>query len=141
MLSAVRRLVLLALALGALGALVAAGLSAAAAPTPYNGLFLTTVSGKAPQLNGKWLLSITATGAYGVAKEPSPTLLIGGTSTLSGHRIVFVDRIGPLACTGSQVRGTYTWVRSGKKLTLKPVRDTCSGRRAVLASAPFVKLR
>ncbi len=121
-------------------ALLAAGL-AGAATTPYGSVFQTTIRGNAPQLNGKWLLGFSKTGSYEVAKAPSSAVLIGGSSKLSGHRIVFVDKSGPLACSPAQARGTYTWSLAGKTLRLTPVKEACVGRKTVLASAAFVRIR
>jgi hypothetical protein len=132
----------LALPIVVLCALLVAGLPAAASSsTPFGGLFQTTIKGKSAQLNGKWLLSFAPNGAYAVAKEPSTHLLIGGSATISGHTLVFVDKTGPLHCTGTQARASYTWSLSGTTLRLAAVKETCSGRAAVLGSAAFVKLK
>jgi hypothetical protein len=134
------RLRLLALTL-TLGACVTAG-SSAAASTPLAGVYQATIKGSAPQLNGVWLISFAPNGAYAVVKKPSTTkLLIGGLSTVSGHSLAMHDETGPLACIGSQARATYSWALSGKKLRLMIVKDKCAGRAAVLASAPYTKVR
>ena len=107
--------------------------------TPLGTSFQTTLSGKSALLNGTWTLSFSPTGAYTVAKQPSTRILIGGTATVAGHTIVFVDSNGPNACTGSQVRGAYSWTMTAGKLRLKVTSDACSGRATVLGSGTFVK--
>jgi hypothetical protein len=133
-----RRLAPVLLAL-ALAVPVGAALAARAA-SPFGGVYQTTIKGKG-QLNGKWLLSFDTSGIYEVAKEPSTALLIGGISTLAGHTIRFYDQAGPLACVPAQAHATYSWTLSGKKLRLHPVKESCSGRKAVLSSAVFVRIR
>ncbi|HEY4349348.1 MAG TPA: hypothetical protein VGM80_17360 [Gaiellaceae bacterium] len=120
-----------------LSALVVAS-GAAAGRSPLTGIYQAKIKGSAPQLNGTWLINIIANGTYAVAKEPDTnTLLIGGTSAISGKTIVFTDKAGPLAC---KVTGKYSWSLVGKKLKLTKVKDTCSGRVAVLSSAPYTKV-
>ena len=134
-----RPLVVLVLAL-AVGALTSAGVSGAAS-SPLHGVFETTVKGKSSLLNGKWLISFAPNGAYAVVKEPATkTLLIGGVSKVSGHTVALTDKTGPLRCTGSQVNASYSWTISGKTLKLKPTKEACGGRGAVLGSAPFTRV-
>jgi hypothetical protein len=134
-----KRLLALGLTL-VLGTCAAAG--STASTTPLAGVFQATIKGGVPPLNGVWLLSFAPNGAYAVVKEPSTKkLLIGGLSSISGHALALRDKAGPLACRGSQDRASYSWALSGKKLTLTVVKDTCTGRAAVLASAPYTKVR
>ena len=123
-----------------LGGLVLAG-TAVAAPTPVAGVYQATIKGKASLLNGTWLISFAPSGAYTVAKEPATRLpLIGGVSKVSHQSLSFDDKTGPLACTGAQAKAVYSWSRSGSKLILKPVHETCAGREAILASGPLTKV-
>ena len=59
-----------------------------------------------------------------------------GRDTRSAATIVFGHEYGPFACKST---GTYRWSLSGKKLTLKVVKDSCAGRRVVLTSHALVK--
>lgn len=112
---------------------------AGAAASPLKGVFEAKIKSSNAQLKGTWLISFAGTGAYAVAKEPSSTLLIGGSSSVSGHTLTMTDQTGPLACKGGQARATYSWSLSGKKLTLKAVKDACAGRSLILAGA-FTKV-
>jgi hypothetical protein len=69
------------------------------------------------------------------------TLLIGGSSTSSGHKVVLVDKTGPLSCTGASATGKYSWNKSGKTLKLTKVHDPCGGRPLVLAGTSWTKVR
>lgn len=125
---------------GLAAALLAA--SASAASSPLAGVYQVKIKGKITALNGTWLVSIAANGAYAIVKEPSTkTLLIGGTSTVSGGKIAFHDKTGPLACTGASAVGRYSWALSGKSLKLTKTADTCVGRALVLTSSTLVKVR
>jgi hypothetical protein len=112
--------------------------SAAAATSPLEGVYETTIKGQATVLNGIWLISFAGNGTYAVVKAPNTrTLLIGGTSAVSGKSVLLHDKAGPLACAGA---GKYSWIRKGKTLRLKKVKDACSGRVAVLATAAYTKV-
>ncbi len=125
---------------GLVGALLTAG--AATAATPLAGVFQVKIKGSVPALNGTWLVSFAPNGAYTIVKEPSTkTLLIGGSSTASGGKVTFVDKQGPLACTGKTATGMYSWKLSGKRLKLTKVADACSGRALVLTSHSLTKVR
>jgi len=125
--------------LTAVAALALAGVASAAGPV---GIFQTKISGKNAQLDGTWLLSIIANGTYAVVKEPNfKTYLIAGVSKSNAQGIAFADKLGPLACKGASAVGLYAYTLAGKTLTLKPVKDACPGRVAVLSSAPFTKVR
>ena len=125
---------------GLAAALLAA--SATAASSPLAGVFQVTIKGKITALNGTWLVSIAPNGAYAIVKEPSTkTVLIGGTSTVSGTKITFHDKTGPLACAGASAVGKYSWSLSGKTLKLTKVADACGGRALVLTSSTLAKVR
>jgi hypothetical protein len=118
-----------------LGLFLAAS-SVAAAGSPIAGIYVTTISGKPAQLDGKWILSFAGNGGYAVAKAPKTSMiLIGGRSTTAGNTLTMVDGFGPLACTGASARGTYTWTLSGGTLKLVKKHDTCGGRPLVLAGS------
>jgi hypothetical protein len=133
---AVKRIAVLAL----LPAVFAASAFAASTATPLGSSFKATIKGAPAPLSGTWRLAFAANGAYAVSKKPSAAQLIAGAATVSGHTIVFHDHTGPLACTGSAARGTYSWALSGSKLKLTVVKDTCQGRPLILAGAAFTKL-
>ena len=134
----VKRLAVLALVLAAAAG---AASSAGAKTTPFGHTYQTTVKGQPAPLNGVWLIAFTPKGAYTVTKKPSSAALIAGTATVSGRTLAFHDAGGPLACRGGAKTGSYVWTLSGKKLTLKIVKDTCDGRPLILAGAPFTKVR
>jgi hypothetical protein len=119
-------------------ALVCAGV-ASAKTSPLNGVFETKIAGKTGVLNGTWLISFAPNGTYAVVKEPNTsTLLIGGSSAVSGSKVSMVDKAGPLACKSL---GTYSWSLSRKTLRLTRVKDTCAGRVAVLSSTAYTKVQ
>jgi hypothetical protein len=127
--------------LAALVALVAcfAVASAQAASSPIAGVYQLKITN--PRLSGTWQISFSPTGAYAVSKAPkTKTVLIGGTSTTSGHKLVMVDKSGPGSCQGAAAKGTYTWSLSGKSLKLSKVKDTCSGRPDVLTGGTWTKV-
>jgi hypothetical protein len=106
---------------------------AMAAGSPLTGHYQTIIKGKSSALNGTWLMSISANGFYTLAKKPkATTLLVGGSSTVSGKDLTFADHQGPLAC---KAPGQYTFAMAGKTLKFTKVADTCSGRLALLGAA------
>jgi hypothetical protein len=118
-----------------------AGVASAAKATPLEGIYGTVIKSPNATLNGTWLINFVADGTYVVVKEPkSKTLLIGGTSTVSGNKLTLADKAGPLRCTGSSATGTYSWKRNGKTLRFTKVKDTCAGRPLVFASSPWTKI-
>ena len=66
--------------------------------------------------------------------------LIVGKATMKGNTLTFRDASGPLACKGGTA-GRYVFTRSGRKLTLKILKDPCPGRPLILAGGPFTKTR
>jgi hypothetical protein len=131
-----KTLVVLALTIGALSITSIA----TATTSPIAGNFRVTLKGSISVLNGVWLLNVAANGGYKIVKEPTTSqVLISGISTVSGHSLTFTDMGGPLACKGSQASGTYSFTLSGKKLTLKIVKDKCAGRAYVLAASHLTK--
>ncbi len=122
-------------------ALIAVGAASAAKPTPLKGIYGTVIKSSSTALNGTWLINFVADGTYVVVKEPkSKSLLIGGSSTASGDKVTFVDKAGPLRCTGSGATGTYSWKLTGKTLEFTKVRDTCTGRSLIIGRSSWTKL-
>jgi hypothetical protein len=94
------------------------------------GVYQTKIAGAKPAvLNGTWRLSLNKPG-FAITKNLATA--VAGTVTIVGNKITFTDIAGPLRCTGSQVKGTYTWTLKGTTLALKPVSETCAGRKLVL---------
>jgi hypothetical protein len=111
---------------------------AAAATTPFGGTYRTTVEGQVPALNGTWTIAFTSAGGYTVTKRTVAGKLIVGKATTKGNTMTFRDASGPLACRGGTA-GRYVFTLSGRKLTLKILKDPCPGRPLILAGAPFTK--
>jgi hypothetical protein len=117
------------------------GAASAAEATPLKGIYGTVIKSPNAGLNGTWLINFVADGTYVVVKEPgSKTLLIGGSSAVSGNKVTLVDKAGPLRCRGSAATGTYSWKRSGKTLKFTRVKDSCVGRPMVFASSSWTKI-
>jgi hypothetical protein len=114
--------------------------SAGAGTKNVNGLYETKLSGLAVKpLNGDWLLSIAQSRAYAVARNGKT--VIGGKLKISGSTLAFQDVLGPYACQGAQAVGTYSYTLVGKTLKLKKLKDSCSGRVAILTTHPLTKVR
>ncbi len=138
-----RRWLTLLVSIGALAsvALTGVGAASAAKATPLKGIYGTVIKSSNPGLGGTWLINFVADGTYVVVKEPkSKSLLIGGSSTVSGNKVTLVDKVGPLRCTGASANGTYSWKLTGKTLKFTRIKDTCSGRPLVFASTSWTKL-
>ena len=115
---------------------------ASAKPSPLTGVYQTEIKSNNPQLIGTWQISFTGAGKYVVSKAPeTKVLLIGGNSSVSGNSLTIVDKTGPIACSGAQATGKYTWSFSGKTLKFTKVKDTCDGRPEVLTTSPWSKIR
>jgi hypothetical protein len=122
-------------------ALSIVGVGSAAKATPLKGIYGTQIKSSNAGLSGTWLINFVADGTYVVVKEPkAKVLLIGGSSTVSGHRVTLVDKVGPLRCTGKSATGTYSWTITGKSLKFTRVKDTCDGRPLVFASSTWTKI-
>jgi hypothetical protein len=119
-----------ALVLAALVAGLAAASAAASVGLP--GTYVTKVAGAAPSaLNGTWRLAV-APKRFAITKNGRPA--VAGTVALSSKRVTFHDRAGLYRCRPSQAVGTYAWSLRGKSLTLRVVKDACSGRKAILTN-------
>jgi len=120
------------LLVSAIAGTLAVGAGAAANPL-WTHVYRTTIKGAAPAaLNGSWVMTLTPT-TFTVAKT-GQRLAVGGTLSYSGNRVTFRDAAGPVACRGTQAVGTYSWSLVGNRLTLRPVKDSCSGRKAILTN-------
>lgn len=129
-----KRMILVAV-VAAASATATSALGAAQGLSP--GAFTTRIAGAKPAaLNGTWILAMTGP-AFNLIRNK--TTAATGAVTVSGSKITFKDLFGPYRCLGSQATGTYTWKLKGKTLTLKPVKDSCAGRKAVL-SHPFTRI-
>jgi hypothetical protein len=116
--------------------------SAAASFDAIAGTYLVTLDGTDPvvaanKLAGTWTMRLAADGEIFLS---SPETFGSGTGNLSGlafslqgdrfrSNIFYNDFCGSI--------GTYTWARSGGKLSFAPVDDTCQARRTLLATAPW----
>src|SRR5262245_56798802 len=96
--------------------------SSGAATTPFGATYKTVVQGQVPALNGTWRIAFTGAGGYTVTKQAVAGKLIVGKATVKGNTMTFHDASGPLACKGGTA-GRYVWTASGKKLTLKILKD------------------
>jgi hypothetical protein len=119
---------------------VAAGVLAAAASAGYGnplvtGSFRTTITGKAPPLNGTWTLRLKANGRFETLRNGR--VVVRGLGAATAGRLALTDQSGSYACTGTQRVGVYTYKLSGRLLTLKATADRCAGRRAILTAKPL----
>jgi hypothetical protein len=126
-----------ALAVAVLTAAICLGSATAAAPRLYPHVYNARITGsRIPVVNATWLLSLQRT-VFGLKRNGGTAVV--GSLTVVGNKVTFHDLGGPLACRGAQVNGTYTWKVTGAKLVFTRVKDTCVGRRAVLAH-PFTRV-
>jgi hypothetical protein len=123
---------LLPLTLFTIAALAAASLAVAEPASALKGTFASTISGKAPPLDGKWTLRLLPGTKFQTLRNGK--VVVSGSGARTSTRITFTDAAGPYACAGTQKTGVYSWKLTGKVLTLKPVRDSCGGRRTILTS-------
>jgi len=125
-------------------ALVLVPASVAATPL-VPGTYLTKVKVGAADnraaMVGTWHVVISPSGRY-EAYNGTSKVATGGAGQITfapGQRVTFTDRSGRHACQGSAAVGVYHWTyiyRYGHPslLLLKPIRDACSGRRAVFSN-------
>ena len=112
--------------------IVAAGALAAGS---LSGTYTEKIAGASPALlNGTWSVSLKP-GAYTIKKDGAVTVV--GKLAVTATRIQFTDTGGPFRCQGAHAKGVYTYTLKGSILTLKPVAETCSGRKLVLTAHPF----
>lgn len=119
---------------------LALAVAASAATSPLHGVWQTTVKNPVPPLHGTWVISFAPNGAYAVVKEPNTkSLMVGGTSTVSGNTVTLTDKEGPASCPGSSARAKYTFKITGKKLKLTKISEPCTGRGVIFAGT-FTKV-
>ena len=95
---------------------------------------------------GRWRLGIEADGTYQAERLDVGATVVTGSWTVDGDQITFTDEDGLLSCSNGAAApiiddnidtGTYSWVRSGKTLTLTRVDDACPGRVILLTTFSF----
>jgi len=95
---------------------------------------------------GRWRLGIAADGTYEAERMDVGSVVVSGTWSTDGDQITFTDEDGILSCSNAAAApiidsdltsGTYTWIRSGKTLTLTRVDDACPGRVILLSTFAF----
>jgi hypothetical protein len=85
-----------------------------------------------------WLLRLAEDGRYAVTRGGQRA--VEGRYRLAADTIVFGGEAGPQACPDEATSpGTYRWRREAHTLTLTPVADECSGRRAAFAGRPLTR--
>jgi hypothetical protein len=111
-------------------ALVAAG-SALGAASVLTGTFQAKVAGKT------WTLKLLPVAKFRLLQNGKPAA--NGTYSNAAGTMTFVDLAGPRKCPVRDNTGIYTYRLAGKKLTLKPLAESCKARQAVLAGGVFIK--
>jgi hypothetical protein len=85
-----------------------------------------------------WLLRLAEDGRYAVTRGGQRA--VDGRYRLAADTIVFSGEAGPQACPDEATSpGTYRWRREAHTLTLTPLADECSGRRAAFAGRPLTR--
>jgi hypothetical protein len=117
-------------------AILLIGAAAAVAKGGLSGTFKTTLSGGPPALNGKWQLKFS--GSHFAIRRNAKKVVQGRVSYGVG-KLTLTDTSGSYSCSGAQRKGTYRYRLSGGSLTLTVVKDSCSGRKAVLTTKAYRK--
>ncbi len=91
---------------------------------------------------GHWMITFTNDGRYTVILEGAPHSV--GTYQVKNQQLTIINdsrciEFGQSEGISDAGTGTYTWMLNGKMLTLKAVTDTCSPRKLVLSTHPWVK--
>jgi hypothetical protein len=108
----------------------------ALAASSLSGTYTEKIAGATPALlNGTWTVALKP-GAYTI-KRNGAVAVVGKLAAVTKTRLRFTDTGGPLSCTGAQAKGVYSYVLKGTSLTLKPVAETCAGRKLVLTAHPL----
>jgi hypothetical protein len=119
-------------------ALAGTSTAASSATGLWPHVYSATITGApAAPLNATWRISILRTS---FATTRNGAAAAAGSVQILGNRITFRDVGGPLACRGAQAVGAYTWRVSGSNLSFARVKDTCVGRRTILAHV-FTRVR
>jgi hypothetical protein len=128
------RSVVLSLLAGTLTLLASAAAAApdGAVPTRLRGTYVTTLpTTQSIVPAGRWRLELRRA-SYRVHNPVSPRAIIPGPLSVSGNRIVFVDRSVDHGC-GAAVRGTYRFRLRAGTLRLTKIKDGCKNRIFVFA--------
>ena len=96
------------------------------------GVYVTKITGATPTaLNGSWRLALKGK-RFTITRNGKPA--VAGQATITGSKISFHDLSGRYRCTGTQAIGSYRWYLRASSLTLRVIRDACSGRKAILTN-------
>lgn len=60
---------------------------------------------------------------------------------VTGDRLTFTDKSGPMACAKNQATGTYRWKFADDTLTLTKIDDACDGRAGDLTAHPWKRAK
>jgi hypothetical protein len=129
----IRRLAFLSLMLCTLALLASAAAAApdGVVPTRLRGTYVTTVPTTQNIVPaGRWRLELRRA-SYRIHNPISPRAIIPGPISVSGNRIVFVDRSIDHGC-GAAVRGTYRFLLRNRSLQFTKIKDGCKPRIFVL---------
>ena len=113
---------------------------ATASSTALSGTYRATIAGKPAALNGKWQLRFRPRGVVHLVRNGRLVVVVRATR-IGTHRLKLTDRSGSYACSAAEGNGVYTYRVAGRRLTFTLVADKCIGRKLVLTTKPFVKLR
>ena len=113
---------------------------AAAAGSTLSGSYQTKIKvNYASAFNATWVLDFKAGGKYTVARNGA--IVVRGKDTITATKITFGHESGANACLGKLASGSYSWKLKGGKLTLKSINDRCTGRKFILTSNSFAKIK
>jgi hypothetical protein len=96
-------------------------------------------SGVTSEPAGHYAIKIEPSGQTGMYHGNDPTMatvtfpFTTMRATVSGHTLTF----GPTADQVCMRKGTYRWARSGSKLDLTAVDETCAPRKVLMTVGPF----
>jgi hypothetical protein len=117
-------------------AILLVGAALAVAKGGLSGTFKTTLSGGPPALNGKWQLKFS--GPH-FAIRRNGTKVVQGRVNYGAGKLTLTDTSGSYACSGAHRKGTYRYKLSAGSLTFTVVKDSCSGRKAVMTTKAYRK--
>jgi hypothetical protein len=110
---------------------------AGSAAAILTGTFAKRISGKPAALNGSWKLKLRSDGTFEIVRNG--TVVVRGEAAGVRGKLAIGDRSGPYRCRGRERAALYNYTLKAKKLTLKPVVESCAGRRALLTTGRFTK--
>jgi hypothetical protein len=102
------------------------------------GKFKTTLTGNGPntehgQLDGTWTIDLSNPTSGHLNLTVNGEQKGGGKYLISGSTITLTPKHRGKCTT----KATYTFTRTGNRLTFTPLRDTCAVRRYVLTFGPW----